>query len=178
MLIISPQRKAKSPADFFADDNQQVAFPGNGFNTVGNINGFPSPGNSGFRVFSLAYTYAFSSAWLNEARFGYVRTRTSTQAETPFSWSDVGVVEGTMNSENNLPSLNILGSVSMASGFPRTFTQNSFEFNDNLSFVHGAHDVRLGGSVIRLQDNLDTVQLYPTERAIQSNESISLPGCH
>jgi hypothetical protein len=142
---------------FFANDNQQVAFPGNGFNTVGNINGFPSPGNSGFRVFSLAYTYAFSSAWLNEARFGYVRTRTSTQAETPFSWSDVGVVEGTMNSENDLPSLNILGSVSMASGFPRAFTQNSFEFNDNLSFVHGAHNVRLGGSVIRLQDNLDTV---------------------
>jgi hypothetical protein len=62
-----------------------------------------------------------------------------------------------MNSENNLPSLNILGSVSMASGFPRTFTQNSFEFNDDLSFVHGAHSMRLGGSVTRLQDNLDTV---------------------
>ena len=61
-----------------------------------------------------------------------------------------------MNSENDLPSLNILGSVSMASGFPRTFTQNSFEFSDNLSFVHGGHNVRLGGSVIRLQDNLDT----------------------
>jgi hypothetical protein len=153
-----PTEKSKiSGRFFFADDNQQVAFPGNGFNTVGNINGFPSPGNSGFRVFSLAYTYAFSSAWLNELRFGYVRTRTSTQAETPFSWSDVGVAEGTMNSENNLPSLNILGSVSMASGFPRTFTQNSFEFDDSLSFVHGAHNVRLGGSLTRLQDNLDTV---------------------
>jgi hypothetical protein len=45
----------------------------------------------------------------------------------------------------------------MASGFPRTFTQNSFEFNDSLSVVHGAHNVRLGGSVTRLQDNLDTV---------------------
>jgi hypothetical protein len=78
---------------FFADDDQQVAFPGNGLNTVGNTNGFPSPGNSGFRVFSLAYTHAFSSAWLNEARFGYVRTRTSTLAETPFSWSDVGVAK-------------------------------------------------------------------------------------
>jgi hypothetical protein len=142
---------------FFADDNQQVAFPGNGLNTVGNINGFPSPGDSAFRVFSLAYTYAFSNTWLNEARFGYVRTGTSTEAQAPFTWSDVGVTESSMNSENNLPSLNILGSVSMASGFPRTFTQNSFEFNDNLSFIHGAHDVRLGGSVTRLQDNLDTV---------------------
>jgi hypothetical protein len=144
---------------FFADDNQKVAFPGNGLNAVGNIDGFPSPGNAGFRVFSLAYTYQFNSAWLNEARFGYVRTRASTQAQTAFDWSDVGVSEGTMSDANALPSLNILGSVSIASGFPRTYTQNSFIFNDYLSFVHGAHTVRLGGSLTRLQDNLNIVGL-------------------
>lgn len=140
---------------FFADDNQNVAFPGNGLNAVGNIDGFPSPGTAGFRVFSLAHTYQFNNAWLNQARFGYVRTRASTQAQTAFDWSDVGVSEGTMSDANALPSLNILGSVSIASGFPRTYTQNSFVFNDSLSFVHGAHNVRLGGSVTRLQDNLD-----------------------
>ena len=144
---------------FFADDNQIVAFPGNGLNAVGNIGGFPSPGNAGFRVFSLAYTYQFNNAWLNEARFGYVRTRASTQAQTAFDWSDVGVSEGTMSDANALPSLNILGSVSIASGFPRTYTQNSFVFNDNLSFIHGAHNVRLGGSLTRLQDNLNIVGL-------------------
>jgi hypothetical protein len=144
---------------FFADDNQEVAFPGNGLNPEGNISGFPSPGDSGFRVFSLAHTYTFSSAWLNEVRFGYVRTRVGTRAETPFSWSDVGVSEGTMSDANALPSLNIRGSVSIASGFPRTYTQNSFEFNDTLSFVHGAHSFRLGGSLTRLQDNLDVVGL-------------------
>jgi Carboxypeptidase regulatory-like domain/TonB dependent receptor len=144
---------------FFADDNQNVAFPGNGINAAGNIDGFPSPGTAGFRVFSLAYTYQLNNAWLNEARFGYVRTRASTQAQTAFDWSDVGVSEGTMSDANALPSLNILGSVSIASGFPRTYTQNSFVFNDNLSFVHGAHTVRLGGSLTRLQDNLNIVGL-------------------
>ena len=150
-----PSPKSKISARFFlADDNETVTFPGNGLNAAGNIPGFPSPLESGFRVFSLAHTYTFSSAWLNEARFGYARTRTSTRAETPFSWSDVGVAEGEMSEANELPSLNILGSVSMASGYHRTFTQNSFIFSDALSFVRGAHAVRLGGSVTRLQDNV------------------------
>jgi len=144
---------------FLANDDQTVTFPGNGLNPAGNIPGFPSPGDSGFRVFSLAHSHAFSSAWLNEARIGYVRTRASTEARIPFSWSDVGVAEGEMSRNNDLPSLNIVGSVSFASGFPRTITQNSFVFSDGLSFVRGAHTVRLGGSLTGLQDNVDLVGL-------------------
>ncbi len=140
---------------FLADDDETITFPGNGLNPAGNIPGFPSPSDSGFRVLSIAHTYTFHNGWLNEAKFGYVRTRTSTGAQTPFSWSDVGVAEGEMNYNNELPSLNIAGSVSIASGFPRTITQNSFVFGDGLSFVHGAHTLRLGGSITRFQDNID-----------------------
>jgi hypothetical protein len=64
-----------------------------------------------------------------------------------------------MNNNNELPSLEILGSVSIASGFPRTITQNSFVFSDILSFVRGRHDLRLGGSITRLQDNINLVGL-------------------
>jgi hypothetical protein len=152
---VASEKSTLSGRFFFADDNQQVAFPGNGLNPAGNINGFPSPGDAGFRVFSLAYTYRFNNTWLNEARFGYVRTRASTQAEAPFNWSNVGVTEGTMSDANSLPSLVILGSASMAPGFPRTYTQNSYVFNDDVRFVHGPHNIQLGGSLTRLQDNLD-----------------------
>ncbi len=144
---------------FFADDAETVTFTGNGLNPSGNIPGFPSPADSGFRVFSLAHTYAFNNGWLNEAKFGYVRTRTGTEAKTPFSWSDVGIAEGEMSNNNELPSLKIAGSVSFASGFPRTITQNSFVFADGLSFVHGAHTLQLGGSLTRFQDNIDIVGL-------------------
>ena len=144
---------------FLADDDQTVTFPGNGLNAIGNTPGFPSPVETGFRVFSLAHSYAFNSAWINEARIGYARTRTRTEANTPFSWSDIGVAEGEMSRNNDLPSLKILGSVSIASGFPRTITQNSFVFSDSLSFVRGAHVVRLGGSITRLQDNVNLVGL-------------------
>ena len=151
---------SKISAHFFlANDDQTVTFPGNGLNPAGNIPGFPSPSDSGFRVLSLAHTYTFRNAWLNEARMGYVRTRTGTEARTPFKWSDIGVAEGEMSHNNELPSLSILGSVSIASGFPRTIAQNSFIFNDNLSFVRGAHTVRVGGSLTRLQDNVNLVGL-------------------
>jgi hypothetical protein len=149
-------QKSKLTARFFlANNNEAITFPGNGLNASGNIRGFSSPIDSAFRVFSVAHIYSLSSAWLNEARLGYVRTRTSTAAISPFAWSDVDVAEGEMNSANELPSLNILGSVSIASGFPRTFTQNSFVFSDDITFVRGAHTARFGGSVTRLRDNVN-----------------------
>jgi len=144
---------------FFADDNQTVTFPGNGLNPAGNVPGFPSPSDSAFRVFSLAHSYTFSANLLNEARVGYVRIRTGTEAKTAFSWSDVGVAEGGMSGNNQLPSLEILGSVSIASGFPRSMTQNSFIFSDNLSLVRKRHSLRFGGSITRLQDNVDLIGL-------------------
>jgi hypothetical protein len=152
--MISP--KSQLAARFFiADGDQSVTFPGGALNPVGNIRGFNSPGDSEFVVFSLAHTYVLSSALLNEARIGFVRTRAKMEADAPFKWSDVGVSESEMNENNELPSLNILGSVSMASVLPRSYTQNSFVFNDVLSFIEGSHTVKVGGSLTRLQDNLD-----------------------
>src|SRR4030095_13384006 len=76
-------------------------------------------------------------------------------AIAPFKWSDVGVTEGEMSQNNELPSLNIAGSASLASGFPRTITQNSYVLSDILSFARGAHTLRLGGSLTRLHNNVD-----------------------
>ncbi|QNI31137.1 carboxypeptidase regulatory-like domain-containing protein [Alloacidobacterium dinghuense] len=155
-----PRQNNRISARFFhANDDETVTFPGNGLNPSGNIRGFPSPSDSGFTDFSLAHTYTFRNSSLNQARIGYVRTRTSTEATAPFKWSDVGVAEGEMSNNNELPSLQILGSVSIASGFPRTITQNSFVADDDLSIVHGPHALQFGGSVTRLQDNINLVGL-------------------
>jgi hypothetical protein len=144
---------------FIAPDNQNVTFPGNGANPSGNLPGFPSPSESDFVVLSIARTDSFHSRWLNEGRFGYVRNTTSTTAETPFKWSDVGVAEGEMSNNNELPSLRVQGSISLASGFPRNITQNSFVLSDVLSVAHGGHTLRLGGSITRVQDNINLVGL-------------------
>jgi hypothetical protein len=153
-------QKSKIALRFFtANDNETVTFPGNGLNASGNIPGFPSPSDSSFRVFSLAHTYTLGSQWLNEVRVGFVHTRTGTRAITPFKWSDVGVTEGEMSQNNELPSLNIAGSASLASGFPRTITQNSYVLSDILSFARGAHTLRIGGSLTRLHNNVDIAGL-------------------
>jgi len=144
---------------FLADDTETVTFPGNGLNAAGNIRGFLSPNDSGFRVFSFSHTQTFHNTWLNEARVGFVRTRTTTEAQAPFKWSDIGVAEGEMNHNNELPSFKILGSASAASGFPRTIAQNSFVIGDDLSFVHGTHTFKVGGSLSRVQDNVNLVGL-------------------
>jgi Carboxypeptidase regulatory-like domain/TonB dependent receptor len=138
---------------FFANANKTVTFPGNFFNPAPNIPGFSSPNYSGNRVFSLAHTYTFDNALLNQLRLGFVRTTGRAQSHSPFAWSNVGVTEGEMSMNDELPNLNILGSVAFSSAFPLAFAQNSFIFSDGLSFVHGAHTLRFGGSVTRVQDN-------------------------
>jgi len=152
--IVSP--KSQLAARFFiANTAQLITFPGNGRNPAGNIRGFDSPGNSEFVVFSVAHTYTISNAFLNEARFAFVRTSTQSQSNAPFKWSDVGVSESEMNGNNELPSLNILGSVSMASAYPRTYTQNTYSLSDNVSLLRAAHVLKLGGSVAFLQENFN-----------------------
>jgi hypothetical protein len=140
---------------FFADDNQSVTFPGGPFLPVGNIPGFSSPGSAQFAVFSLTYTRVVSNARLNEARIGFVRTSGNTGADAPFAWSDVGVAEGNMNRQNELPSLQILGSVSMTPATPRIYTQDGFVLSDIFSAIQGENALRFGGSVTRLQDPLN-----------------------
>jgi len=154
---LASQKSKITARFFFADDQKTVTFPGNFFNPVANIPGFSSPNNLGDRVFSIAHTYTLGGGWINEARIGYVRARSSTESRAPFNWSNVGVAEGDMNNDNGMPNLNILGSVSLASAFPLNFAQNSFVFSDGLSFVHGVHAVRLGGSLTRFQDNFSDV---------------------
>ena len=152
-VISQSQRLA---ARFFAAGSKQtVTFPGSPFGPLGNIGGFKGPIDSTFDVFSLAHTFIVNRSLLNEARIGFVRISTMTSASAPFKWDDVGVLEGTMNQANELPSLSILGSVAMASVFPRTYTQNSLVFSDDLSWLKGAHALKFGGSLTRLQDNLD-----------------------
>jgi Carboxypeptidase regulatory-like domain/TonB dependent receptor-like, beta-barrel len=151
---VSP--KSQLAARFFvAHSDQSVTFPGGALNPAGNIQGFSSPGSSQFMVASLSHSYVLSSAMLNEARIGFNRTSTTMAANAPFKWSDVGVLEGEMNRNNELPSLSILGSVSMASVIPRTYTQNSFVVSDVFSWLNGAHALKFGGSLTRLHVNLD-----------------------
>jgi hypothetical protein len=152
---VASQKSRLEARLFIEKTDQLITFPGSGLNPAGNTRGFESPTGSDFIVVSLAHNYALTNSFLNEARIGFVRTRTQQGSHAPFKWSDLGVSEGEMNKNNEIPNLNILGSVSMASPAPRTYTQDSVAFNDILSFLCGANAVKIGSSLARLEDNLD-----------------------
>jgi hypothetical protein len=151
---VQSQKSSISVRSLWTNSGQVVSFPGNGLNPAGNLSGFPSNVTNNFRVISLSNVYAFSSNTVNQARFGFVRTIGNTTANAPFAWSDLGVTAGTMNNENELVSLSVLGSISFASGYPRQFVQNSYVATDDLTHVAGRHTFQSGGSLTRLQDNV------------------------
>jgi len=136
-----------------------VSFPGNGLNGTGNISGFPSNIDNRFRVFSISWVQLMKPQLLNNLRFGYTSTLGSTTAEAPFSWSDLGVAAGTMNNENGLPSLGIVGSINLASAYPRTFDQKRFYFSDILTYSHSQHLIEMGGSLSRILNDVNIVGL-------------------
>lgn len=151
---VATQRNHLAARLFRSNMDQLVTFPGNGTN-MGNISGFGNAGTTDFSVASLAYTRVVSAATLNQAQFGYVGTRGRAKAKAPFAWSDIGVAESAMNGADQLPSLLISGSVSMASAFPRTYTQCSWVLSDVLSTQKSRHSLQFGGSITRLQDPLE-----------------------
>jgi Carboxypeptidase regulatory-like domain len=152
---IASQKSRFAARLFVADTDELITFPGNGRNPAGNIRGFDSPVGSDFVAVSIAHTYTINNDLLNEARFGFVRTATQSQSQAPFKWSDVGVSESEMNSNNELPTLNILGSVSMAPAYPRTYTQNTYSVSDTFSILHGAHALKSGGSLALLHEHFN-----------------------
>jgi hypothetical protein len=136
-----------------------VSFPGNGLIGTGNISGFPSNINNHFRIASISWIQLVGPRLLNELRFGYTNTVGSTSAQAPFQWSDLGVAVGAMNNENGLPSLAIVGSVTMATGFPRSFNQKRFYLSDAITYSHSKHLIQMGGSLSRLLDDINVVGL-------------------
>ena len=152
---LQSSRNKISARFFLANSSEGISFPVSTFVGPGNVPGFPDNIKGNFRVFSIADTYTISSQLLNEARFGFNRILSSLIPTSPFKFSDIGVSEGAQN--DPLPSIDVLGSVSMNSGSVLQFAQNTFSFQDSVSWVHGRNSMRFGGGFARLQNNLTHV---------------------
>ena len=141
----------------WSNSDMNVTFPGNGLVGTGNISGFPSDIENRFRIFSVSWVRILQPQLLNQLRFGYTNTFGSTTAQTPFQWSDVGVSASTLNDNNALPNLEIIGSINSASGFPRIFNQKRFYVSNVLTYSHDRHLIQMGGSLSRIHDDLNIV---------------------
>lgn len=147
-----PQNSSLSARFLWSDSDMNVTFPGNGLNGTSNISGFPSEIENRFRVFSVSWVRLMRPQLLNQLRLGYTNTFGFSSAQVPFHWSDLGVAAGSLSDSNGLPSLGIVGSINLASAFPRSFNQKRLYLSDVLTYSHGRHMVQMGGSLSRIHD--------------------------
>ncbi len=86
----------------------------------------------------IEYLHLFSSAWVNEAKFGFNRGNVYTTNLPAFASEYSIAVTGLTTLSSNLYKLGV---------------GNTFSGIDNLTWVHGQHTVKLGGEVRRIQLN-------------------------
>ena len=93
---------------------------------------------------------------LNQAEFGFHRTYVSTAQQEPFQYSDLGA---SVPSFDTLPAISILGSVSTGgNGQTVTIDEDTWVYQDTVSWTLGNHALRLGGGLTQVHDNIDNFQ--------------------
>ena len=136
---------------FWANDNQNTTFPATQLGGPTSP-GFPTNLDTGFRNFSLTYTHTFSPRLLNQAEIAFHRSTVQLGQQEAFNYSGIGVNAPAF--DNGIPAIQILGSMTLGgNGQSVDFAQNTYIYQDVLSYNLGRHTLRFGGGVTRAQDN-------------------------
>jgi hypothetical protein len=120
--------------------------------------------------FSAQYVHTFSSALLNEVRFGFNLANVSVlspRANTDFTIASLGInglnVGGPSGrplrkDEQGFPVLNISGYMGLGDDQAASNLDNSrtYQVVDNLSWIRGAHSLKIGGDIRKLLDDATT----------------------
>lgn len=136
---------------FWANDNQNTTFPATNLGGP-TVPGFPTVLNSGYRNFSLTYTHVFSPRMLNQAEVAFHRSTVALVQQEAFNYSGIGVNAPAF--DNGMPAISITGSLTLGgNGQSVAFAQNTFVYQDVLSYNLGRHSLHFGGGLTRAQDN-------------------------
>ncbi len=173
------QNNFQGPQTGFVSDNQEDFKVDWTPNEINRINGFYSQGTgSDFttalvpvffpnhnsyptKIAGASWSHTFSPAIINEARFGFTRVRWNNGVPSDPSGvfgfdgnSKVGIPFGTQayvgfSAQNFNNAANTLGT----SANPQVFTDNTFNYYDNLTWQRGRHLFTMGGQATRYQQN-------------------------
>lgn len=137
---------------FFANSDATYTLPQS--QVVGTtLPGSPLTNPQNFRNFSLSHTYLFSTNLVNQAQIGFHRTYSGTDQSFPLSYSDIG--SSVPSFDNARAGINVIGGFNIGgNGQTVILGQNTYEFQDTLSWIHGRHSFRFGGGLSRGQDNM------------------------
>ena len=140
---------------FFANSEQAYTLP------TANLGGATAPGfpqdtPNHFRNFSVLNNHIFTPNLLNQAEFGFHRTWVDTAQQTPFQYSDLGAV---VPSFDTLPEINFLGGITLGgNGQSVVLAQDTWVYQDTVSWTRRNHAFRFGGGVTRVHNDIDSFQ--------------------
>jgi Carboxypeptidase regulatory-like domain/TonB-dependent Receptor Plug Domain len=135
---------------FWANGSQNTTFPATNLGGP-TAPGFPTVLDSGYRNFSLTYTHTFSPNMLNQAEVAFHRSTVALSQQEAFTFPGIGVNAPAFD---NQPAINITGALTLGgNGQSVDFAQNTFVYQDVLSYSLGRHTLRFGGGLTRAQDN-------------------------
>ena len=110
------------------------------------------------RFFSVDETHLFSSAVVNDFRFGFVRINNSLINVPPVTADDLGIDRPTNNVTDSIYKFSLSGfQIGPTPPADQFQTQNNYNFVETVSWVKGAHILRFGGEYTRV--NLD--KMFP-----------------
>jgi len=140
---------------FFANSQQAYTLPT--ANLGGStVPGFPQDTPNHFRNFSIINNHIFNPNLLNQAEFGFHRTWVDTAQQEAFQYSDIGA---TVPSFDTLPSINFLGGITLGgNGQTVELAQDTWVYQDTVSWTHGKHAFRFGGGVTRVHNDINSFQ--------------------
>ena len=139
----------------FADRNLFEPFSGSSFSLVpGFGNDIPRRAQN----LMIGQTHAFSSAWINEARFAFHRVAIGVNQEGQGSSvnSQVGLPDISSDPRDlGLSFIRVSGMSPLGHEFnnPQASVSNTFQFIDQASYVRGRHSIRFGGELRVLEQN-------------------------
>jgi hypothetical protein len=117
----------------------------------GNLGGQPVVTNQQHVVTSLSDNWVLTPQLFNQLRFGFARTTADVLPQSIFTLSQLGATTSTQN--DNLPFININGSAVFGGGTETHSPLNRYDLNDDFSWVRGKHNIRVGGGILRSQNN-------------------------
>lgn len=121
-----------------------------------NVPGFPFSDEFGFQNWVLSDTHTFSPQLLFEARFAYSRTRTLfNQPKSTIDPHALGFTFPVVG-QPQVPLMILSGLTTIGASFETNALRrdNIFQYQGQLTYIHGRHNLRAGGDVFRNQFSL------------------------
>jgi len=140
---------------FFANTNTDFTLPGSGLGG-GSAPGFPAALTNNYRNFTLTHNHILSPQLFNQAIVGYHRTFATFDQSKLFSYSSIGASVPPFDDNFPVIALDVLSPTGLSlggNGQGSRVVQNTYSFQDAVSYQIGRHAFRFGAGVTRVHVN-------------------------